>query len=472
MTGGGDETAYEAALEYLYSLRTLGTKLGLERMRMLLDALGAPDRRLTFLHIAGTNGKGSTAAMLAAILQAAGLRTGLYTSPHLVAFTERIQIDGSPLSSEEAYTVLQRVRECAEKLPGEHATFFEIVTAMAACCFAEQACDVVVWETGLGGRLDATNAVATEASVITTIARDHCQWLGDSIAAIAGEKAGIIKPGRPVFTSVEDEEAMPVIARVAEERGARLTVVCRGGVHLPKVVDAEVVRYEMRGRGVAQYTLDVPALQINSATLGLRGAHQAKNAALAAVVGDRFLRRHGVESSREYVVQGLARVRWPGRLQVVSEEPLIVLDCAHNANGMAALRSALMEFGAQPWTMVMGVLADKEHEPMLREIPEHCRRIWYTVLGNSRTLSAERFKEILKHARPDCMLERVFANSAEMVHELRQEAGCGRRFVIAGSCYLAGEVLAAWNAQERDVRADDPGMGGRVANDAGEVRGM
>lgn len=456
MTGGVDDAAYQAALEYLYTLRTFGTKLGLERMRSLLDALGAPDRGLTFLHIAGTNGKGSTAAMLAAILRAAGLRVGLYTSPHLVEFTERIQIDGTPIGADEAYAVLRRVRACAERLPGEHATFFEIVTAMAACVFAERGCEVVVWETGLGGRLDATNAVATRASVITTIARDHCQWLGETITAIAGEKAGIIKVGKPVFTSVVDDEALPEIARVAGERGAPLTIVCGVKEHIAEGVSARVVRYEGCGRGAAQYEVDVPELGIREAQVGLRGAHQVKNAALAAVVGDWFLQQMGREGRGGSVVRGLLEARWPGRLQMVSERPLVLLDCAHNANGMAALAAALKEFGGEPWTLVMGVLADKELEPMLREIPATCTRLWYVPPRNARAMRAEQFNEVVRRERPDCEVERVCENVDEMLGEVRSAAGRTRRFVIAGSCYLAGEVLAACAHRTRDERADDP----------------
>lgn len=456
MTGGADDAGYQAALEYLYTLRTFGTKLGLERMRALLDALGAPDRRLTFLHIAGTNGKGSTAAMLAAMVRAAGLRVGLYTSPHLAEFTERIQIDGVPIGSGEAYAVLQRVRECAEGLPGEHATFFEIVTAMAACVFAERGCDVVVWETGLGGRLDATNAVETSASVITTIARDHCQWLGETIAAIAGEKAGIIKVGKPVFTSVVDDEALPVIARAAGERGAPLTIVCGADEKIVEGVSARVVRYEARGRGAAQYVVDVPDVGIREAQVGLRGAHQVRNAALAAAVGDWFLQRVGKAERWVSVARGLMEARWPGRLQVVSEQPLVMLDCAHNANGMAALAAALGEFGAEPWTLVMGVLADKELELMLREIPATCTRIWYVPPRNARAMTAEQFSEVVRRVRPDCVLERVYEDVNEMLREVHSAAARVRRFVIAGSCYLAGEVLAVCGNRTRDARADDP----------------
>ncbi len=455
MTGGMDRAAYQAALDYLYSLRTFGTKLGLERMRALLDALGAPDRKLCFVHIAGTNGKGSTAAMLAAILQCAGLRTGLYTSPHLIDFTERIQVDGVAMSAEEAYGVMQRVRECAERLPGEHATFFEIVTGMAAWWFAERACDVVVWETGLGGRLDATNAVQTSASVITTIARDHCQWLGESIVAIAREKAGIIKARRPVFTSVADDEALPVIARIATERNAPLTMVCRAGEAPRQGIDGNVVYYEGCGHGAAEYALGVPALELADARLGLRGAHQVTNAALAAVVGAWYLRSNGIERWCESVKQGLARVRWPGRFEVLKERPLVIVDCAHNANGMAALRAALSEFGEAEWTMIIGVLADKDIELMLGEVPGTCRRIWYVPPQNKRAMRAEQFREIVVRVRPDCEVERVFECADDMVRAVREADRAGR-FVVAGSCYLAGEVLAAWGARARDGRADDP----------------
>lgn len=455
MTGGMDEAAYRAVLEYLYSLRRFGTKPGLERIRELLDRMGAPDRKLTFLHIAGTNGKGSAAAMLAAMLQAAGVRTGLYTSPHLVEFTERIQVDGEPVSWEEAYEGLQRIKVLAADLAGGQATFFEIVTALAAEYFVRRGCEVVVWETGMGGRLDATNAVETSASIITPIGRDHCEWLGDTIAAIAGEKAGIIRTGVPVFTSVVEAEALEVIERVAGERGAKLTVVCREDELRERRVKGEVVKYREEPRGNAVYELRMDALGLDGARLGLCGRHQVRNGALAAVVGGWYLAMQGMNDWRSCVREGLANAKWPGRFQILHERPLVVVDCAHNAHGMAALGETLREFGEDPWIVAMGVMADKELDAMVRALPPVCQRIWYVGVRNARALGAEEFCVSVARARPDCVVAERCGSVEELVTRLRG-LGPGERVIVTGSCYLVGEVLSVWRGEGREERADDP----------------
>ncbi len=463
MSGAPADTAYHAALEYLYSLRTFGTRLGIERMRALLDALGSPDARLTFLHLAGTNGKGSTAAMLAAILRAAGLRVGLYTSPHLVEFTERIQVNAEPITPADAHALLQRVRACAESLPGEHATFFEVVTAMAACHFAERACDVVVWETGLGGRLDATNAVHACASAITTVARDHCQWLGESLAQIAAEKAGIIKPHTPVFTTATHPEVLPVIAQHAHERAAPLTLVCEDHEPVTPGPPARIIRYSGVPLGAARYAVDVPALCVARAELALRGAHQIGNAALAATLADWYLAYTGCTVRTAAIVGGLVQARWPGRLEVLSEAPLMLLDCAHNPNGMDALAGALAEFGPQPWTLVMGVMSDKELAPMLQALPAMVRSIWYVPPSNERRMAPDAFQDAVRAVRPELAAGAVYADAAAALAAMRAAAP-EQRFVIAGSCYLAGDILAAWRHMRRDPRADDPLRGCQARN--------
>jgi dihydrofolate synthase/folylpolyglutamate synthase len=215
---------YAEAIQFLYGLQLFGANFGLERAEKLAALAGNPEKKLRFIHVAGTNGKGSTCAMLESIYRAAGLRTGLFTSPHLVSFRERMQVNRELISQTEIVRLVSEIQPLLEEFPPDnHPTMFEVVTLMALKYFAEQNCDLVIWETGLGGRLDATNIVTPLASVITNIAFDHMQWLGDTLAQIAAEKAGIIKPGIPVVTAVENFEALTVIERVAREKGTTLT---------------------------------------------------------------------------------------------------------------------------------------------------------------------------------------------------------------------------------------------------------
>ncbi|MCX7848295.1 MAG: bifunctional folylpolyglutamate synthase/dihydrofolate synthase [bacterium] len=453
MTGASDKQAYRELLDYLYTLRPFGTKLGLERIRALLDRLGSPDHQLRFLHIAGTNGKGSTAAMLDAILRRAGLRTGLYTSPHLVDFTERIRVDGTPIQWHQALELAKIVRAQSRNLPAGEATFFEIVTAMAACCFAQQGCEAVIWETGMGGRLDATNAVQSTASVITTISYDHCQWLGNTLAMIAAEKAGIIKAGVPVFTSVVEDEPLRVIEKVSQERGAPLYLVCQAD-ELPGKLAGNVIVYDAERYEPGRYALRIPALQLNQVKIGLCGAHQTRNAALAAVVGNWFLQAQTKPHNREHVRRGLAEVEWPGRFQILQKRPFVVVDCAHNANGMASLARTLSEFGREAWILVMSVMGDKDVEAMLREVQTVCRRVWYVRMRNERAMAEDVFRRAVTHALGGCTVERTFGDVGQLLQALREWQG-RERFVITGSCYLVGEVLAAWRGGTRDARADD-----------------
>ena len=215
---------YPEAIQFLYGLRLFGAKFGLENTFKLAALAGNPQEKLRFIHVAGTNGKGSTCAMLESIYRAAGLRVGLFTSPHLVSFRERIQVNRQLISEDEVVRLVEELQPLLKQFPaGHHPTFFEVVTVMALKFFAEQKCDLVIWETGLGGRLDATNIVTPLASVITNIAFDHQQWLGDTLEKIAAEKAGIIKPGVPVVTATDEPEALAVIEKMAREKNAPLS---------------------------------------------------------------------------------------------------------------------------------------------------------------------------------------------------------------------------------------------------------
>src|SRR5664280_780687 len=308
---------YSEAIQFLYGLRLFGAKFGLENTFKLAALAGDPQDKLRFIHVAGTNGKGSTCAMLESIYRAAGLRVGLFTSPHLVSFRERIQVNRQLIPEAEVIRLVEALRAANKE---NDATLFEFATVMALKFFAEQKCDLVIWETGLGGRLDATNIVTPLVSVITNIGFDHQQWLGDTLARIAAEKAGIIKPGMPVITATAAPEALAVIEKIAHEKNVPL-----------KLVTVDDVQSWLTG------TLAPPLL----------GEHQKLNAALALATVEMLQRQISV--SAEKICAGLAAVDWPGRLQLVTRTggQKILLDGAHNADGAKALRAALEKHFSQ-----------------------------------------------------------------------------------------------------------------------------
>jgi dihydrofolate synthase/folylpolyglutamate synthase len=448
-------TALDAQLEYLYRLRTFGVKPGLARVRRMLAAVGNPQDACAYIHIAGTNGKGSTAAMLAAILQVAGLRVGLFTSPHLIDFRERMQVNGRLIPEADCAEVLACANAAAEadiEADTDHATFFEIVTVAAALHFQQAQCDVVVWETGMGGRLDATNAVKSiVASVITPIALDHMQWLGSTIEAIAAEKAGIIRAGVPVFANVPDAAALTVIHDQCRRLQTTLCVVC-DAAPTGLAEDIVVYRYQYIHRGGLLWQVAIPDLHIASADIGLAGRHQVQNAALACVVANWILRDQ--PKRLDCILTGLARTCWLGRLQTLQDSPLTILDCAHNPHGCAALVHALRDVQAKDWIVAFGALADKNVAQMLGSISSIAGEVWYVQPANPRALTAPEFANMCSSI--GVAYTRAFDDVPSLVRHIRGRHGDMRPIVIAGSCYLAGEVLAAWGGGQRDGRMDDP----------------
>ncbi|HUH13013.1 MAG TPA: Mur ligase family protein, partial [Longimicrobiales bacterium] len=309
---------YEALLHRLFPRLTGGVRWGLERTLRLLASVGDPHLACPVLHVGGTNGKGSVAAYLEASLRAAGLRTGLYTSPHLCTFRERVRVAGTPLPAGALVEAAERLWPALET---EEASFFEATTALAFLALAEAGVDVAVVEVGLGGRLDATNVVRPRATLITNVALDHAEYLGDTLAAVAAEKAGILKPGVPAFTGAAAPEALAVLRRRASEVGVPLTEV--GPVDVADVrTGVEGTRFRMPRTGWGELELGVP----------LPGAHQALNAALAVRALDAL--EEGLRPDAQHVVGGLASTRWPGRLQVVERagRPWL-FDVAHNVAG-------------------------------------------------------------------------------------------------------------------------------------------
>jgi dihydrofolate synthase/folylpolyglutamate synthase len=419
---------YAEAVQFLYDLRMFGAKFGLDNTRRLAALAGNPHERLRFIHVAGTNGKGSTCAMLESIYRAAGLRVGLFTSPHLVSFTERIQVNRQHIPELEVVRLVAELREQSragvppapspasavrdDKVTGRRdacPTFFEFVTVMALRYFAEQHCDLVIWETGLGGRLDATNIVTPLASVITNIGFDHQHWLGDTLDKIAAEKAGIIKPGLPVLTAAEPGHGLEVIATTAQQQDSLLTVIDRN---------------------------DAQGALLDAVKLPLAGNHQRLNAALAVATVRAVAPQ--IHVTQEAMLSGLSLVQWPGRMQVVQipSGQTLLLDGAHNEASANALAESFRQlFPAVRPVLILGVLEDKDWKSIARTLAPLAARLLLVPVNSARSLAPDRFLSVCKEANPTALIE-VCPSLAEA---LRQSAG-EPFVVITGSLYLVGEA--------------------------------
>lgn len=413
---------YESTKVYLCGLKARGVKLGIDRMRLLAAALGHPERCQPCIHVAGTNGKGSVSAMLESILRTAGWRTGLYTSPHLVRLGERVQVDRVPLTDDEIVAYARELQGHADTMavvdPDDHPSFFEFMTGAAFLHFARQRVDMAVIEVGLGGRFDATNIVEPEIAVITSIGLDHCEMLGDTIAQIAFEKAGIIKPGRPVVVGRVPSEAMEVIARVAAERSAPLWSVERefGG---------DLARYP---------------------ETNLEGDYQRWNAATATLVARLLTARWRL--TPEVVARGLQQVSWPGRWQriQVCGTP-VILDATHNPEGAEQLDANLAKLvaatGRAP-VVVVGATGERRAKAVLAAVAKHAREIELVVPQQERAMGFE----VLERNVPAEFRGAVRRTSLAEVFPAADRCAVGtpgETVVVTGSIYLLGEVLERLN---------------------------
>jgi dihydrofolate synthase/folylpolyglutamate synthase len=409
---------HAAVADYLFAQKAQGAKFGVDRMRLLAEALGHPERRVPCLHVAGTNGKGSVAAMLDAILHAAGWRTGLFTSPHLVQLGERVQVDRTMLSPREIADYVGELRPLAERLAAQdrdnHPSFFEFMTAMAFLQFARKRCDISVIEVGLGGRLDATNIVNPEVSVITSIAMDHCELLGDTLEKIAAEKAGIIKPGRPVVLGRVPPAAETTIRAIAADRGSIvLSVVAEFG--------EELERYPHTN---------------------LEGDYQRWNAASATLAARALAPRWKI--TEPAIARGLAHVDWPGRWQRVSiGGRLAILDASHNPEGAQVLDSNLAHFVAETGrapVVITGVLGLARARPLIEAIARHAGEIHFVVPQQPRACSHAELESLV----PASFRGRIVRSSvAELFPSPDQCTAGGPEdvVVLTGSIYLLGEVM-------------------------------
>lgn len=432
---------YEQAVHYLSSLSLYGWRMGNARMRELLRRLGNPQESVRVVHVTGTNGKGSTATFLSFILQAAGFKTGTYLSPYVFDLRERVQVNNEKISEADFIRWIETCRPHIERLRDTEygqVTEFELKTALAYAYFAEQACDFAVMEVGLGGRLDATNVILPEVSVITGIGLDHIHRLGPTHADVAYEKGMIIKPGRPVVSAAVHPDARAMIRRLAECRGAALTeiVPLAEGKNLPgswsTIVEVGGVRYgvsAVEGKGRA-----VPSIEYHLSP-HLPGRYQASNVACAVGVVD-ALRRRGFRVPDEAIEQGVREAWLPGRMQVVRQEPLAVLDGAHNAEAAEALAESILQaFRYQRLLLVFGML--KPHDPagVMKHLLPLAHHIIFTCPPSKRAYLPEE----LAHGLPAHVSFILQADPLQAFNQAISQAGKDDLVLITGSFYLIGE---------------------------------
>lgn len=407
---------YQASLDYLYSLQRFGIKLGLENTARLLERLGNPQDGLRIVHIAGTNGKGSTASALASILCQGGVRVGLYTSPHLHSFTERIQIDGKSASESEVADLIEEIRPVAEELG---TTFFEFATALALLLFQRSGVEWAVLEVGMGGRLDATNVVSPELTLVTPVSLDHAEHLGSSLAEVAGEKAGIFKSQVPVLSAQQPAAAGRVIRARALALDA--SFFCAG----------EDFSWQATDDGFCYRGLDSTLAGLTS---GLAGRHQLENLSLALAAAE-LLKRQGVSLPVEALRQGVAVVRWPGRLEWLPGR--VLLDGAHNPSGAEALGNYLLENGLDRVHWIAGLKADKDAEEILAPLLSKAGQLYACRPPVDEAIPPQQLADL---ARSAGVAAEVFASPEQALDAALEARGEDETILVAGSLFLVAAL--------------------------------
>jgi len=434
--GPTEDGTFKDTLQYLFDLQFFGMKLGLENTERLLGFLNHPEKKFPTIHIAGTNGKGSTCAMLDAVLRAAGYKTGLYTSPHLFHFSERIRINGQPISESNIVRLTQKMRPKIDEL---RCTFFEATTAMAFDYFAENDIDAGIIETGLGGRLDATNIIQPEVSVITSIGFDHMEYLGNTIEKIAAEKAGIIKELIPCVIGNVPSEAVGVFLQAGIEKNSLVRFLENS---------CETRNINLGSKG-SSFDLVVEGNAYDQLTMNLTGRHQIANAALT-ILALKMQKRFPVPEAA--IRKGLKNVVWPGRLHLIRTKPVILVDAAHNADGMRALREALTKIYKTRYAklhLIIGMLKDKDYEASINEIVGVFDRIYTVTPNNPRALPGRDLADLIGKKKPTQSFDEIQG----AIEAARTEAAKNDLIVITGSHFVLSEISALINRPVNKSRA-------------------
>jgi dihydrofolate synthase / folylpolyglutamate synthase len=441
---------YEKQVRYPYNAVTFD----LSRMEQVLERMGRPHERFRSVHIAGTKGKGSTSALVEAVLRAAGYRTGLYTSPHLHTFRERIRVGGALMSKSDLVALLDRCKPFIEETPG--ITAFEVMTALAFQYFAEQQVEWAVLEVGLGGRLDATNVVHPAVAGITSLSYDHVELLGHTLSLIAFEKAGIIKPGVPVVSAPQEPEAMAVIQRVCADTGARLLVV------------GDAWKWEKRNSEATGQVFDVQGpngVQLKNVRISLLGQHQRDNATTAIAMLYE-LRGQGVNITEDALRDGLADARWPGRFEILNEHPTLVVDSAHNENSAQKLRAALATYFPRPprgqLALVFGASSDKDIAGMLKVFlgPQDVTgyppadKVIVTRSGHPRSAEPAQLADLVREISGNCPIS-VHLKLESALLEAMTWAGPNDLICVTGSIFAVAQARRAWAKRHPDAFAPD-----------------
>jgi len=429
---------YRELTEWMFNLERFGIKLGLENPTEFMERIGNPQNDFRSVHVTGTNGKGSVCAFMASILQHAGLKVGLYVSPHLVDFTERISINGKDISHPDTVRIGAELRPIMEQMASENTdkqlTFFEFTTGLAFRYFSENKVDIAVIEVGLGGRLDATNVLKPDVGVVTRIGLEHTKYLGNTIPEVAREKAGIIKKGMKVVTCERNEQALAVIAAACHKRGAAL-----------HIIDKDFTVLNIR-RNLSGTTFDYSGKrQLQNLTTHLVGSYQAENASAAIAAVDE-LASTGIKVEDEAVNAGVTATKWPGRLDVISKRPVIIFDGSHNPDGASRTAEELRTLGVTPLTIVLACMQDKDSKEIIRALAPIASNIVVTQVENKRALGASVLAETVREEFSG-EVETMIPSRRALEHAVSRPEGRG--VCVTGSLYLVGEAIQWWKTRPK-----------------------
>jgi dihydrofolate synthase / folylpolyglutamate synthase len=464
INNNNSEEAYQKTLDYLYSFvdyslqknfRNAPEKFNLGRMQVFMEALGNPHTRYPVIHVAGTKGKGSVTALCASALQAAGYRVGFYISPHLTDYNERIQVDRNPIPHAEMVSLVEEIRPVIQSI--SELTTFEITTGLAFLYFARQKVNAAVIEVGLGGRLDATNVVSPLVSVITSLSYDHMHLLGNTLAEIAAEKAGIVKPGAPVVLSPQREEASQVVEAIAAERGAGLIQIGQDYRYSPvsHSLDGQTLlvwrKTEQDKMNVYLESNEGQDWQPTRLEIPLLGYHQVENA-VTAYAALHTASERGLVLTDDHIRTGFKQVEWPGRFEILRRDPPLVVDSAHNRDSALKLRLALSDyFSGYPIVLVIGASEDKDLIGMFAELAPNARQVIATQAVHPRATDPQLLVDLAhQFGRPALAVPGV----AEALEVALSQAGNDALILVAGSIFLAAAARDAWKARLSRIKQD------------------